>query len=62
MQREGGPCAVIAPVQAFLLKILLMETPGHSYNDVGVIYNNEPEKNNLQFITNANFIECEDVH
>lgn len=34
VQRQGGPCAVIAPVQAFLLKILLIETPGHSFADV----------------------------
>lgn len=34
VQWQGGPCAVIAPVQAFLLKILLMETPGHSFCDV----------------------------
>lgn len=34
VQRDGGPCCVIAPVQAYLLKILLMETPGHSFSDV----------------------------
>lgn len=34
IQRQGGPCAVIAPVQAFLLKIVLMETPGHILADV----------------------------
>ncbi|CAD7091558.1 unnamed protein product [Hermetia illucens] len=34
VQKQGGPCAVIAPVQAFLLKILLMETPGHSFSDL----------------------------
>lgn len=34
IQKEGGPCGVIAPVQAFLLKILLMDTPGHSFSDV----------------------------
>lgn len=34
VQKQGGPCAVIAPVQAFLLKILLMETPGHSLSDL----------------------------
>lgn len=34
VQRDGGPCCVIAPVQAYLLKILLMETPGHSFNDL----------------------------
>jgi ubiquitin carboxyl-terminal hydrolase MINDY-3/4 len=34
VQREGGPCAVICPVQAFLLKILLMDTPAHSFKDV----------------------------
>uniref|UniRef100_A0A2M4BJQ1 Ubiquitin carboxyl-terminal hydrolase MINDY n=1 Tax=Anopheles marajoara TaxID=58244 RepID=A0A2M4BJQ1_9DIPT len=34
VQRDGGPCCVIAPVQAYLLKTLLMETPGHSFNDL----------------------------
>ncbi|XP_055371103.1 ubiquitin carboxyl-terminal hydrolase MINDY-3 homolog [Condylostylus longicornis] len=34
VQKQGGPCAVIAPVQAFLLKILLMETPGHNLKDL----------------------------
>ncbi|XP_049887684.1 ubiquitin carboxyl-terminal hydrolase MINDY-3 homolog [Pectinophora gossypiella] len=33
-QQEGGPCAAIAPVQAFLLRILLAETPGHSFRDL----------------------------
>lgn len=31
---EGGPCGIIAPVQAFLLKILVMETPGYNISDV----------------------------
>lgn len=34
VQHDGGPCCVIAPVQAYLLKILLMETPGHSFSDL----------------------------
>lgn len=34
IQQEGGPCAAIAPVQAFLLRILLSETPGHSFRDL----------------------------
>ncbi|XP_058128022.1 ubiquitin carboxyl-terminal hydrolase MINDY-3 homolog [Anopheles ziemanni] len=34
VQRDGGPCCVIAPVQAYLLKILLMETPGHTLGDL----------------------------
>uniref|UniRef100_A0A1B0CAC2 Ubiquitin carboxyl-terminal hydrolase MINDY n=2 Tax=Lutzomyia longipalpis TaxID=7200 RepID=A0A1B0CAC2_LUTLO len=34
VQCQGGPCAVIAPVQAFLLKILLMDTPGYSFYDL----------------------------
>lgn len=37
VQRDGGPCCVIAPVQAYLMKILLMETPGHSYSDVSFL-------------------------
>ncbi|EDW65458.2 ubiquitin carboxyl-terminal hydrolase MINDY-3 homolog [Drosophila virilis] len=28
VQKQGGPCAVIAPVQAYLLKIIIMEMPG----------------------------------
>uniref|UniRef100_A0A1L8DAV1 Ubiquitin carboxyl-terminal hydrolase MINDY n=1 Tax=Nyssomyia neivai TaxID=330878 RepID=A0A1L8DAV1_9DIPT len=37
VQCQGGPCAVIAPVQAFLLKILLMDTPGgYSFSDLTV--------------------------
>lgn len=27
VQKQGGPCAVIAPVQAYLLKIIIMDTP-----------------------------------
>uniref|UniRef100_A0A182KGW2 Ubiquitin carboxyl-terminal hydrolase MINDY n=1 Tax=Anopheles christyi TaxID=43041 RepID=A0A182KGW2_9DIPT len=34
VQRDGGPCCVIAPVQAYLLKILLMESPAHSFNEL----------------------------
>ncbi|CAH4035206.1 unnamed protein product [Pieris brassicae] len=34
IQQEGGPCAAIAPVQGFLLKILLSETPGHTLHDL----------------------------
>ncbi|CAD7000780.1 unnamed protein product [Ceratitis capitata] len=34
VQKEGGPCAVIAPVQAYLLKILIMDTPGHFLKDL----------------------------
>lgn len=41
VQFQGGPCGVIAPVQAFLLKILLMETPGHSFCDVCILYGEE---------------------
>uniref|UniRef100_A0A182P181 Ubiquitin carboxyl-terminal hydrolase MINDY n=1 Tax=Anopheles epiroticus TaxID=199890 RepID=A0A182P181_9DIPT len=32
VQRDGGPCCVIAPVQAYLLKTLLMECPEYSFN------------------------------
>ncbi|XP_068141200.1 ubiquitin carboxyl-terminal hydrolase MINDY-3 homolog [Drosophila tropicalis] len=28
VQKQGGPCAVIAPVQAYLLKIIIMDMPG----------------------------------
>lgn len=38
LQKQGGPCAVIAPVQAFLLKILLMETPGYNISDVSIFF------------------------
>lgn len=40
VQNEGGPCAVIAPVQGFILKILLAEIPGHCFPDL------TPEKSN----------------
>lgn len=33
---EGGPCGVLAPVQAFILKILVMETPGYNISDVRI--------------------------
>lgn len=33
VQKQGGPCAVIAPVQAYLLKISLhSEEPGNTLN------------------------------
>ncbi|EDV91699.1 ubiquitin carboxyl-terminal hydrolase MINDY-3 homolog [Drosophila grimshawi] len=28
VQKQGGPCAVIAPVQAYLLKIIIVDMPG----------------------------------
>uniref|UniRef100_A0A1A9X4J8 Ubiquitin carboxyl-terminal hydrolase MINDY n=1 Tax=Glossina brevipalpis TaxID=37001 RepID=A0A1A9X4J8_9MUSC len=34
VQKQGGPCAVIAPVQAYILKILIMDTPGHLLKDL----------------------------
>ncbi|XP_005175397.3 ubiquitin carboxyl-terminal hydrolase MINDY-3 homolog [Musca domestica] len=34
VQKQGGPCAVIAPVQAYILKILIMDTPGHFLKDL----------------------------
>lgn len=33
-QTEGGPCSIIAPVQAFILKNLLLEYEGLSFRDV----------------------------
>ncbi|XP_073703311.1 ubiquitin carboxyl-terminal hydrolase MINDY-3 isoform X2 [Garra rufa] len=33
-QFEGGPCAVIAPVQAFLLKNVLFNTEGSNWKDI----------------------------
>ncbi|XP_052000114.1 ubiquitin carboxyl-terminal hydrolase MINDY-3 isoform X2 [Xyrauchen texanus] len=33
-QFEGGPCAVIAPVQAFLLKNILFNTEGSNWSDI----------------------------
>ncbi|XP_071439579.1 ubiquitin carboxyl-terminal hydrolase MINDY-3 homolog [Hetaerina americana] len=35
VQWEGGPCAVIAPVQAFILKILLSGNIGNKWRQVG---------------------------
>lgn len=34
VQRQGGPCAVIAPVQAFLLKTILLETDSQNLSSV----------------------------
>lgn len=34
VQKQGGPCAVIAPVQAYILKILVLETPGQAFKNV----------------------------
>lgn len=34
VQRQGGPCAVIAPVQAFLLKTILSETSSQDFSSV----------------------------
>ncbi|XP_024937967.1 ubiquitin carboxyl-terminal hydrolase MINDY-3 homolog isoform X2 [Cephus cinctus] len=36
VQTEGGPCAVIAPVQAFILKQLLLEREVQSWKDIKV--------------------------
>uniref|UniRef100_A0A182N0L0 Ubiquitin carboxyl-terminal hydrolase MINDY n=1 Tax=Anopheles dirus TaxID=7168 RepID=A0A182N0L0_9DIPT len=36
VQRDGGPCCVIAPVQAYLLKILLTETSEPGFRDLTV--------------------------
>lgn len=33
-QLEGGPCAVIAPVQAFIIKNLLVEYDGFAFREV----------------------------
>ncbi|XP_046613565.1 ubiquitin carboxyl-terminal hydrolase MINDY-3 homolog isoform X1 [Neodiprion virginianus] len=35
VQAEGGPCAVIAPVQAFILKELLLESDISNWKEVG---------------------------
>lgn len=34
VQKQGGPCAVIAPVQAYILKTLVLETPGQAFKNV----------------------------
>lgn len=34
VQRQGGPCAVIAPVQAFLLKTILSETSSQDFSSL----------------------------
>lgn len=33
-QLEGGPCAVIAPVQAFIIKNLLIEYEGFTFREI----------------------------
>lgn len=37
VQRQGGPCAVIAPVQAYLLKTILSEPSSQNLSTVSVI-------------------------
>ncbi|KAH8387125.1 hypothetical protein KR093_004914 [Drosophila rubida] len=37
VQKQGGPCAVIAPVQAYLLKRIIMDRPGIQLIDVSVL-------------------------
>ncbi|KAH8421253.1 hypothetical protein KR009_007017 [Drosophila setifemur] len=34
VQKQGGPCAVIAPVQAYLLKIIIMDMPSINLSEV----------------------------
>ncbi|EDW56088.1 GM22931 [Drosophila sechellia] len=34
VQKQGGPCAVIAPVQAYLLKIIIMDLPGIKLSEI----------------------------
>nr|XP_016937253.1 ubiquitin carboxyl-terminal hydrolase MINDY-3 homolog [Drosophila suzukii] len=34
VQKQGGPCAVIAPVQAYLLKIIIMDMPGVKLSEI----------------------------
>lgn len=34
VQKQGGPCAVIAPVQAYILKTLVMDTSGQLFKNV----------------------------
>lgn len=36
VQRDGGPCCVIAPVQAYLLMILLTESPDQPFSELTV--------------------------
>lgn len=38
VQFQGGPCAVIAPVQAFLLKKILTDSTSSSFQDVRYLY------------------------
>lgn len=33
-QSEGGPCSIIAPIQAFILKNLLTEYNGFAFRDI----------------------------
>ena len=49
VQRQGGPCAVIAPVQAYLLKIL-MDTPNHCLKDVIIIISRLCSRNDMHIV------------
>lgn len=53
-QIEGGPCSIIAPVQAFMIKRLLTDYEGLSFRDtVCYMYND-----NLFFLTTSCSIMC----
>lgn len=49
MQHQGGPCAVIAPVQAFLLKTLLSESDNEIFSDVSETYGGAFDAAFIQF-------------
>lgn len=38
VQTDGGPCAVIAPVQAFILKSIIAEPAGNNWREVYILF------------------------
>lgn len=68
VQRQGGPCAVIAPVQAFLLKTLLSEANSSTLSDVSSvctknitsmkIYGNDIDALIGRWIVSLKWIQC----
>lgn len=62
MQRQGGPCAVIAPVQAYLLKSFLLETPSNqSYVNVNGFIHSSLFSEFIQFFLQLTADKCKNL-
>lgn len=56
VQKQGGPCAVIAPVQAYLLKIIIMDMPGIQLTKVSTLIPYPPPAHTLLMSTEIKFL------